>query len=584
MIRRYLIVLSFVLAILPTGVMADQAVEIVVEGLAGAELENVRLALEPPPGLVEEGRVNRTWLERYLRAVPERVRAGLEPFGYYDPTVTAELEGAAVDGHVVRVQVVPGEPVLLTAISVRVEGPGAAEKELEEFVRALPLVKGDVLHHRRYEDAREKLRQKAIDLGYIDADYSERVVRVSPERLEATVTLTLETGPRFFFGTVTLAGSDRYPGDLLRRYLTFREGDVFSYAKLAETRLNLANADLFRDIVVTAEKERAREGHVPVVINLAPAPAKRLRGGVGFGTDTGARLSLRYRDGNVLRRGHTLESEANVSERLQGLAARYVIPSADDLRTHTGFRASLQREETKTYDSTQTSFEGERVMSLGDGRLGSLFLQLTHENSKAGDQRTSSLSVVPGVRLNVLGFDDPLRPARGYRCLAEIKATHRALGSETGFARFLFNGGAVFPLQGRLSFLTRLHLGATIQEEGLSELPIPFRFFAGGDRSVRGYGYQTLGPKGDAGKVVGGKHLFVWSGEVERAVGEDWGIAAFYDTGNAFDSFSSMSLVQAAGLGVRYYTRVGPIRLDVARQIDEKRPVIRVHFTVGFEL
>jgi translocation and assembly module TamA len=110
------------------------------------------------------------------------------------------------------------------------------------------------------------------------------------------------------------------------------------------------------------------------------------------------------------------------------------------------------------------------------------------------------------------------------------------------------------------------------------------RFFAGGDRSVRGYAYQSLGPRNREGNVTGGKHLLFGSAELERAIRQDWGVAVFYDTGNAFDSFTEVTLAQSAGLGLRYYSKIGPFRLDIARQLNVASPAIRVHFVVGIFL
>jgi translocation and assembly module TamA len=123
-----------------------------------------------------------------------------------------------------------------------------------------------------------------------------------------------------------------------------------------------------------------------------------------------------------------------------------------------------------------------------------------------------------------------------------------------------------------------------MQEETIADIPASLRFFTGGDRSVRGYKYLSLGPENNKGEVVGGKHLLVGSVELERALFSDWGIAAFYDAGNSFDSLTDIRLFQGAGMGIRYYTQIGAIRLDLARQIDVDDPDFRIHFGIGIEL
>jgi translocation and assembly module TamA len=140
------------------------------------------------------------------------------------------------------------------------------------------------------------------------------------------------------------------------------------------------------------------------------------------------------------------------------------------------------------------------------------------------------------------------------------------------------------PLGNGFFLLLRGQAGVTLQSEPLQSLPPSLRFFAGGDNSLRGYPYQSLGPKNPSGQVVGGKNLLVGTLEFEKAFSTTWGLAAFYDAGNAFDDFSQFQLKQNAGLGLRIYTPVGPIRLDLARQIGETDNQYRISLSIGFAL
>ena len=124
----------------------------------------------------------------------------------------------------------------------------------------------------------------------------------------------------------------------------------------------------------------------------------------------------------------------------------------------------------------------------------------------------------------------------------------------------------------------------SVLQDPLTELPPSIRFFAGGDQSVRGYSYQSLGPRDASGKVVGGKNLLFGSVELERALYESWGVSVFYDAGNAFNDYADVRLEQGAGVGVHYYTRVGGLNLYVARPLTSGGSSVRIHFTVGFEL
>lgn len=564
--------------------MAADPVEVIIEGIEGAALINVRESLSMPLGLVREGKVDRLWLDHFARQADEKTRTALEPFGYYAAQVTTSVETVGEGGYRLRVEVEPGEPVRIAEVKIGVNGPGAREEPLTGEVTAFPLRKGEVLLQRVYEEAKGMLMARAQELAYLDANFSTHEIRISKDRTSARVELVLETGERYRFDGVRFEGAPDYPERFLRRYLAFQFDEAFSLAKLGETQLNFTNSERFKEVIVTPEKEAARELRVPVLVQLKPAPRRRLRPGIGYGTDTGARFSIRYRDLNLYHSGHELNVNLYLAERLQGLAAGYTVPSAGDIRDSTTVQLNLQREDVSTYLSRLIAAELARNRSFGEGRLGTAFVKLQQEEFTVGIQESSARLVLPGLRFSGNRYDNVIRPTEGYRYGMELRGTHQYLGSDTGLLQFVTDGGYIAPLPWRLSLQIRAKAGMTVFSDPLSNLPPSLRFFAGGDRSVRGYAYQSLGPKDATGRVVGGKHLLSGSIELERALFKDWGVSLFYDAGNALDSFTDLRLFQGTGVGTHYYTRIGSLNLYLARQIDIDNPAFRIHFTVGFEL
>jgi translocation and assembly module TamA len=242
-----------------------------------------------------------------------------------------------------------------------------------------------------------------------------------------------------------------------------------------------------------------------------------------------------------------------------------------------------QREDTVSYTTRSVSADIERTKGIGRDRLGSIYLQLQKEESTAAGATTNTLILMPGIRFSQKGYENLIRPTQGFHYKLEARGTAQSFGSDVGFAQLLGFGDVLVPLAGRLSLKMRGQAGATSMNGNILDVPVTFRFFTGGDSSVRGYAYQSLGPKNAQGEVVGGKNLLVGSIELERAIGQNWGAAVFYDTGNAFDNFDSLNLAQSAGVGVRYYTPVGPVRLDLARQLGVSDPSFRFHFTIGMQ-
>jgi translocation and assembly module TamA len=560
-----------------------EPVETIVTGIEGDALKNVQEALVLPAGLAREGTVDRLWLERFARQAVDKIKTALEPFGYYSSLVTVTVEPIG-EYYRLLVNVAPGDPVRLSEVTVSVAGPGREEKSLQSLVATLGMNKGDILRHQRYEEAKAALKSRAQELGYLDADFSRHEIRIGRSATTATVELVLETGEKYYFGVTSIQGASDYPDSFLRRHLSYSSGDVFSYPGLGETQRNFTNSERFKEVTIVPEKQDAEASRVPVTVQLKPGPRISLRPGIGYGTDTGARFTVRYRDLNMFHLGHELHSVLYVAERLQGLATRYVLPSPRDVRSSTTLQLNLQQEETTVYSSRIVALELSRNRGFGAGKVGTAYVRAQYEDYTVVDQESTSRLLLPGLRFSDDRFDHPVRPRRGFRYALDLRGTHQLLGSDTRLLQTLAEGSYLLPLPWRLSLHTRAKAGATLLSDPLGDIPPSLRFFAGGDQSVRGYAYKSLGPRDASGNVVGGKQLLTGSIELERAIFKDWGVSLFYDVGNSFNSFSSVDLFQGAGVGLHYYTSVGGLNLSVARQLGVDDPSIRFHFTVGFAL
>lgn len=582
--KRIFLLLAFLVLclLLARPLYAAEPVEIVVTGIEGAALKNVQEALTLPSGVVREGRVEQLWLQRFAQQADEIAKSALEPFGYYNAMVTTTIEPVGAGYHLL-VKVEPGQAALLTTVSVDVTGPGSAETVLRKLVAAFPLQSGHVLLHRDYEAAKLNLKTAASDLGYLDADFSRHEIRVSPTGTTASLELLLETGEKFHFGPTSIQGANDYPQSYLRRHLAYREGDDFSFAVLGETQRNFTDSERFKEVIVTPERQDTAASRVPITVKLKAAPRITVRPGIGYGTDTGARFTVNYRDLNTFHRGHELYSNFYLAERLQGLATRYVMPSQKDIRSYTTLLLNLQREDYSSYSSQIVALGLERTRSLGKGKLGAAYITAQYEDYTVGDQSAISRFLLPGLRFSHDRFDDPVRPRRGFHYGLNLRGTHEALGSDTALIQLLAEGTYLVPLPWTLSIRTSAKTGTTLLSDPLKDIPASLRFFAGGDQSVRGYAYRSLGPTDATGKVVGGKQLFNGTVELERSLFADWGVSLFYDAGNAFNSLSSFSLFQGAGVSLHYYTPVGALNLSLARPIGIDNPSFRIHLTVGFQ-
>lgn len=561
----------------PVAAWAALTVEVRVEGIEGELYDNVMqrltLAAERDHPLLEEHRLRRL----HQRAEAE-IREALRPFGYYRAEVAASLSER--DGAwLAHYRVTPGTPVRVRELVLELEGAGASDPVFIAWREAFPLRVGDVLQHAPYERAKRDLLQLARDRGYFEARLEQQALEVRLADDSARVVLHLASGPRYAFGPVSFEAVELNDA-LLRRHLTFVSGEPFDAERLFELQRALADSDYFEFVEVRAEPESAAGGQVPVEVRLRLKPPSRYTFGLGYGTDTGPRLSAGLERRRVNRDGHRLGVETMFSAVQNSVRGVYRIPLARPTTDFLSFSSGWEREvlDTSTRE-TLTVGAGLTLMLARWQRT--LAFTVHNERYTVADQSDVTTLVLPSANWQRVEADDRLFPTRGWRLGAELRGASATLGSDASLLQAILRAKAVTPfVGGRL--ITRADLGAS-QTPHFERIPASLRFFAGGDNSIRGYAYKSLGPLNADGEVVGGRHLAVVSGEYEYYFGPHFGAALFYDAGNAFND-GEFDVKQGAGAGLRWRLPFGALRLDVASPVHEAKPQWRLHLTVGPDL
>ena len=577
---RFILLAFLILALIPTAVFSAR-LDLDVRSAEPSIPQIVRDALTLPHLSPENEHLNRQRLGSFSRQLPRLVREILEPYGFFYAHVTTRMEQSAPDRFRIVIDIEPGLPLLITSIQIDMSGTGADHPDLVRELMQFPLKQKDALRQDFYEQGKASLRQRAISLGYLDADFTTHSIVVHLGDRRADILLHFDTKELYHFGDTLYVDKGGYPERFLRRFLSYRRGEVFSYSLLGRTQVNYVDADLFRSVSVRSLPHLAESGQVPVEIELSPLPRHRLRPGVGYGTDTGGRLSLEYRHLNLWSAAHELSGRLLFAQWRQQVETIYSIPDRRRIDSLTLLTIGSDREDVDTYYRQEFFGEVEYRRSFGRGYRGSVFVRTTSERSKIADidQRTQLL--LQGVRLGWQQIDHPLTPERGARVQIELRGADEKFFSDTSLLQLSADAAFLLPLPERFSIFFRFRGGTTWHRNEFDTLPISLRYFAGGDRSVRGYKYNSLGPVNDEGDVVGGRHLLVGSVELERRFFNQWGGAIFYDAGNAFDSFENYRLKQGAGIGLRYFTQIGAIRLDVARPMGQSNNKLRLHLSIG---
>jgi translocation and assembly module TamA len=568
-------------------------VEVLISGIDEALLANARAflsiaELERDTGvsrLTSLGRgaasnVSESDVRRRHRAAPEQIREALMPFGHYLVSVESELEPTA-DGFRATYRVDPGEPARLRDVDVRVSGEGADFGAVRDALASVQLAPSQVLRHAEYEAVKSRLYDAAYNNGFLDARWQASQLSVSPDRHSADITLALDTGPRFYFGEVTIEQSV-IDANVMADYVAIAANDPYDVNRLLDLQRVLNETGYFSKVELRAGRGAADAEHrVPVTVITEPARPQKWSVGLGYGTDTGPRTTVGMLMRRVNERGHRLRADLQLSSIEQVIGTRYDIPVRNRATDLLSFSATARTEEIGDAETEQFAAGISHVVSwLGFRRR--LYLQAEREQFSFGDgPAIDSDLVYPGVTLTRERADNVQFVRRGYSVRADLRAGSESVLSSVAFSRLELTHRWAREIAPRTRFLARAEAGV-LRTNDFDALPPSQRFFTGGDRSIRGYAFREVGPRDAGGNVIGGKRMFAVSAEAERLFAGNFGAAVFVDAGDAFDDRPDLKL--GAGLGARWRSPIGMVRLDIARPLDDPDNDYRIHLTIGADL
>ncbi len=559
---------------------AQPGVDINISGdLTETQRQNIRSHLSLAR-LPEKESLSAATFQRLYTKVKKETATALEPFGYYTPTINVAQQRLN-DRWQVNLVVDPGPPVLLEQLHLVLTGPGKEDASLQKALQRFPIQPKDILDHQLYEDAKEQLITVALDSGYLKATYRNNRVEIKRKSQSAVMTLQIETGPKYTFGPITFI-ADFINHDLLHKISPVHEGDPLTPRSLAQLRQSLYNANYFNTVDLEYDVEQTDATNIPVKVILTPNLAHKYGVGLGYGTDTGLRGTLEYTNRYINQLGHQLEVSLQPSQRKSNLGGVYTIPIGDPRRDRLTI---LGKYEIEKYDNTDTQSWTSTVSHDHFREKGeySTYLQLLDEQYDTGMDSGHAALLIPGVKGSVFWADNPLVTTRGLRVSASLKGSEESALATTSFLQSAVRTKGIYSFFDTWRWIGRADLGATLTDD-IDALPPSLRYFAGGDQSVRGYGYKKIGPKDAEGNIIGGKNLLTYSLELERTLFDEWSAGIFYDSGTAMNTFSNLNLQSGAGIGVRWNAAFGQIRLDLAKPLDDESNSWRIHFTMGADL
>ena len=553
-----------------------------VDGITGPLLKNV-LAYLSVVTYQDSPDLSESLVEHLHARAPNEIQRALQPYGYYDTQVDGSLTPSA-DGWTAHYTVTLPPPVRIRHIDVVLSGEGRSDAIYDDFIQGLPYRAGDQLDQKAYETSKRRLQDLAGQRGYVDAKFTETRLAVNPQEHWADITLSFDTGPRYYFGDVSFV-QDFMDPEFLQRYVKFKAGDPFDNSALLQLQYALNDSGYFGSVTVQPQRQlTGPDRRIPVRITLSDRPRNAYTLGLGYGTDTGPRATLGWTDRRVNDAGHTFSAQTQISHVMDTVLLAYTVPLSDPANDKLIYSLGNARQtELGSFTSYTTMFGLSHAIARGPWN-DSQYLQLEHDRSDLADgTHTNSNLVIPGFAMSRLQSDDLVLPTEGYRVSVDLHGASNALFSDTTFLQAHLISKLIVPLGDDTRLLLRGELGATAVKS-FDELPATQRFYAGGDQSVRGFTYNSLGVRDSKGENLGGKELTVGSVEIDHFFGPIFGIDGFIDAGNADNSFI-LSLEKGFGVGLRWRTPVGMVRVDLAHPV--KRPDLdqyRIHISLGPDL
>ena len=568
--------------------------------------------------------LNADTVERLHNRVEREVDAALRPFGYYEPKVESTVSEQGRGDWRVVINIDPGTPVLVDHIDVRVDGPGESDPLFQRILNNLPLHKGDRLSHAAYDAIKADLQRTAATYGYMDAKLIRNELVVDPPNHIANIALELETGERYRFGATAIE-QQVIADKLVRRYLRYHEGEYYDLTQVLRTQFALDDAQYFANLEVLPGDPDRQALTVPVKIRADASRRHRYSIGAGYATDTGIRGTFGYEDRRVNSLGHSLSVAVQASQvQRYNVQSRYRIPVGDPALENVSLNAIIQQETLADVTATTQSL-GASFTDVTAGWQHVWLLNGVHTVSQNSaptvvnvDTARSDELIVPELNIarvpkGYLGeplFERPL--------FVTIKASHSALGSQADFIQLHLQAERVFDLGSKWHLLLRDEIGTTFVKD-FNELPAVYRFFAGGDNSVRGFAYNELSPlegplcqTTSAGQVLltpnggcqpkpgyylktGGKDVITGTVEFIRELPRSLGVAAFFDYGNALNSFRKPDCVPgqmpgtevcppfiqySVGVGLRVRLPVMTLGVDIAQPLSTNAgPRLHINFS-----
>ncbi len=557
-------------------------VDLEVKGIAGRDKDawaNVQIFLSQISSEYADGS------ERYQYLVQNAVDKGLRAKGFYNTKYRFVLEPREGKKSLLVLNVeLDKETVKIDETDIQIIGDAATDPDFEHLVKSAPK-KGGTLYHRVYDNFKSDLESLAFQKGYFDGQWIYHRLEVYPTEHKADWQLGYNSGERYHYGKIHFT-DNQIREDYLYNILKIRTGAPYYTNDLSTLTSDFSSSNWFSS-VLAEPKLNEKDKKVDLDIQFQPRKQNEIEVGLGFATDVGPRLQFNWKKPWINSRGHRLESRTYISKPEQTAEFGYNIPlRTRPIHYYYQFSGSIEHEDQNDTKSTASTLGFQRFWTKEAGWSFSTGVKARYDSFTQADISHKTWLIYPTASLNRTRSDGHRFALWGDSQKLTVNWGSKNIASDINFYTWKFSNAWIRTYFKKHRFVLRGEVGG-IHTKEFERIPPSLRYFAGGDMSVRGFGYKDISPRDpNNGKRIGGSRLATGSVEYQYQVYPDWWAAAFYDTGLASDKFNSKDLHAGAGIGVRWASPIGSIKLDIATPVKSpnNEKGVQIYIGLGSEL
>lgn len=556
----------------------EDPLTIIPVGVSGEVLDNVNAHLKELPQIPAKK------TQIFAREIEDKVKLAMRSYGFYHPKIELKSQTDADDKHQLLVAIDPGKPLFIRNCNIHIIGEGAFYNSFHKIIENSGLKSYGLLSHGRYENLKTALRERALELGFFDAELVISRIMVYGEQNAADIEVLYDTGRRYSFGRISYV--DEETKNLLKPVQSlqnFHEGDPFLSKSINDYSQSLSQTQYFRSVDVRAVVEKRHDFQVPVEIGLQKQKDNLVRMGIGYSTDEDIRLMLGWDKPLLNDYGHSFSFYSRLSYIKQDAQAIYKIPRKNPnldyyyvrmAQTHIDYNDTVS-------DISHASFH--YVANMTGKWRRDYSLRLEYEDYEQGLEDGYSLNLMPGLLLTRQASSGGFDPHEGYKFTLDATLASAAV-TDNSFARFVASFKGITSPTPNTRFFYRFNQGWILGEDS-TKVPPSLRFFVGGDQSIRGFSYLSHSNKSN-GYLSGGRYMSTGTLEYQFPIGiANSRMALFIDAGTACNDYSDAHWIYGPGMGYRYMSKYGTARVDFAVGIDNENDdrSFKLHFSFGPE-